>query len=64
MGPERNKITKLMQIFSFSFFFFWGGGREESKKYMYVQIIRILLNINNKRFSSLSPTKKIMSGEK
>ena len=63
MGPERNKITKLMQIFSFSFFFFWGGG-EESKKYMYVQLIRILLNINNKRFSSLSPTKKIMSGEK
>ena len=63
MGPERNKITKLMQIFSFSFFFFGGGGAE-SKKYMYVQLIRILLNINNKRFSSLSPTKKIMSGEK
>ena len=63
MGPERNKITKLMQIFSFSFFFLGGGG-EESKKYMYVQLIRILLNINNKRFSSLSPTKKIMSGEK
>ena len=63
MGPERNKITKLMQIFSFSFFFFRGGG-EESKNYMYVQLIRILLNINNKRFSSLSPTKKIMSGEK
>ena len=63
MGPKRNKLTKLMQIFSFSFFF-GGGGREESKKYMYVQPIRILLNINNKRFSSLSPTKKIMSGEK
>ena len=63
MGPKRNKLTKLMQIFSFSFFFL-GGGREESKKYMYVQPIRILLNINNKRFSSLSPTKKIMSGEK
>ena len=65
MGHERNIITKLMQIFSFSFFFFLGGGEgEESKKYMYVQLIRILLNINNKRFSSLSPTKKIMSGEK
>ena len=64
MGPKRNKLTKLMQIFSFSFFFLGGGGGEESKKYMYVQPIRILLNINNKRFSSLSPTKKIMSGEK
>ena len=64
MGPERNKLTKLMQIFSSSFFFLGGGGREESKKYMYVQLIRILLNINNKRFSSLSPTKNVMSGEK
>lgn len=34
VGPERNKITKLMQIFSFSFFFL--GGREGGKQKVYV----------------------------
>ena len=34
MGPERNKITKLMQIFSFSFFFFWGGEGGKQKVYV------------------------------
>ena len=36
MGHERNIITKLMQIFSFSFFFFLGGGGGEGKQKVYV----------------------------
>ena len=63
MGPERNKLTKLMQIFSLSFFFLGGG--EGGKQKVYV----CATNSNpfkhqQQTFSSLSPTKKIMSGEK
>ena len=34
MGPERNKLTKLMQIFSLSFFFLGGGEGGKQKVYV------------------------------
>ena len=36
MGPKRNKLTKLMQNFSFSFFFLGGGEGEGGKQKVYV----------------------------